>query len=137
MRRLIVLAVALAATLTPVAIIHAGAAPAKDRYAVPAATPIGKPEFCIPHRQIRESLVRNDSVVDFRMRDGRFYRAVIKNGCPGLGFEGRFGYSTSLDRLCASDIITVLYISPIGSGARCALGTFQQIKLQPVEKTAR
>ncbi len=105
---------------------------ARDR--VPAATPIGKPEFCIPHRQITESLVRSDSVIDFKMRGGKVYRVTIDGGCPGLGFEGRFGYSTSLDRLCASDIITVLYVSPIASGARCALGPFQPVTLAPAEK---
>ncbi|MBX9730599.1 MAG: hypothetical protein K2X59_04665 [Sphingomonas sp.] len=106
----------------------------RDRDRVPVATPIGKPEFCIPHRRIRESLVRSDSVIDFKMQGGKVYRVTIEGGCPGLGFEGRFGYSTSLDRLCASDIITVLYVSPIASGARCALGPFQPVTLAPAEK---
>ncbi|OYY72113.1 MAG: hypothetical protein B7Y47_05220 [Sphingomonas sp. 28-63-12] len=107
---------------------------ARNRRAVPVATPAGKAEFCIPHRQIRESLVRSDSVIDFKMLGGKIYRVTIPGGCPGLGFEERFGYSTSLDRLCASDIITVLYTSPISSGARCPLGPFQPVTLAPPEK---
>jgi len=102
---------------------------ARDRSQVPAATPVGKPETCIPNRLIRDTHVRNDSVIDFKMMGGKIYRATIKGGCPGLGFQERFGYSTALDRLCASDIITVLYLNPIGSGARCPIGPFQQIIL--------
>ncbi|OYW21670.1 MULTISPECIES: hypothetical protein [unclassified Sphingomonas] len=104
---------------------------ARDRNAVPTATPVGKPESCIPHRRIRDTHVRNDSVIDFKMMGGKVYRATIKGGCPGLGFQERFGYSTALDRLCASDIITVLYLNPIGSGARCPIGQFQEVILTP------
>lgn len=122
---------AIVLALTTVMLAISGSGSARDRNEVPTATPVGKPEFCIPHRRIRESLVRNDSVIDFKMLGGATYRATIKNGCPGLGIQGRFGYSTALDRLCASDIITVLYLNPIGSGARCAIGPFQQITLTP------
>ena len=108
-----------------------GSSSARDRHEVPAATPVGKPETCIPHRRIRDTVVRNDSVIDFKMIGGTVYRATIKGGCPGLGFQERFGYSTALDRLCASDIITVLYLNPIGSGARCPIGPFQQVILSP------
>lgn len=118
-------------TLAAGALAVSGSSSARDRGEVPAATPVGKPEFCIPHRRIRESLVRNDSVIDFKMQGGTVYRATIKGGCPGLGIQERFGYSTALDRLCASDIITVLYLNPIGSGARCAIGPFQQVILTP------
>ncbi len=120
MRRLFLLAAAVIA-FTPVE--------ARDSGKVPEATADGKPEFCISLRRIRQSHVRNDSVIDFEMLGGKYYRATIKGGCPGLGFEERFGYSTSLDRLCASDIITVLYTSPISSGARCAIGPFQPVTL--------
>ncbi len=102
---------------------------ARDRGGVSSATPVGKPESCIPSRLIRDTYVRNDSVIDFKLLGGKVYRATIKGGCPGLGFQERFGYSTALGRLCASDIITVLYLSPIGSGARCPIGSFQQVIL--------
>lgn len=125
MRGMLVVA-AVIATAVPVS--------ARDSGKVPLATPDGKPEFCIPLSRIRQSHVRNDSVIDFEMMGGKYYRATIEGGCPGLGFEERFGYSTSLDRLCASDIITVLYTSPISSGARCALGPFQPVKLAPDAK---
>lgn len=118
-------------TLAAGTLVLTGSSSARDRDEVPAATPVGKPEICIPHRRIRDTMVRNDSVIDFKMLDGTIYRATIKGGCPGLGFQERFGYSTALDRLCASDIITVLYLNPIGSGARCPVGPFQQVILTP------
>ncbi len=120
MRAMIVVAAAIAAAM-PVA--------ARDGGEIPEATPDGKPEICIPLSRIRQSHDRSDSVIDFEMMGGKYYRATIAGGCPGLGFEERFGYSTSLNKLCASDIITVLYTSPIPSGARCALGPFQPVKL--------
>ncbi len=124
--------IAIAATMSILAagmLAMMGSSSARDRDEVPAATPVGKPETCIPHRRIREAMVRNDSVIDFKMLGGTVYRATIKGGCPGLGFQDRFGYSTALDRLCASDLITVLYLNPIGSGARCPIGPFQQVIL--------
>lgn len=128
-RRSLAIAAALSSLAAGGLIVSGGSA--RDRNEVPAATPVGKPQFCIPHRRIRDSLVRNDSVIDFKMQGGTVYRATIKGGCPGLGIQERFGYSTALDRLCASDIITVLYLNPIGSGARCAIGPFQQVILTP------
>ncbi len=116
-------------TLAAGVLAMSGSSNARDRDAVPAATPVGKPEMCIPHRRIRDTMVRSDSVIDFKMLGGKIYRATIKGGCPGLGFQDRFGYSTALDRLCASDLITVLYLNPIGSGARCPIGPFQQVIL--------
>ena len=101
--------------------IAAVAAPgaARDRNAVPAATPAGKPESCIPIRNIRESLVRNDRIIDFRVNGNRYYRVTLPNSCPNLGFERRFSYATSLSQLCAQDIITVFSQTPPMAGASC------------------
>lgn len=129
MNRQVLLAAATVLTLIGGLGLAADSGSARDRNAAPAATPVGKPETCIPNRLIRDTYVRNDSVIDFKLVGGKIYRATIKGGCPGLGFQERFGYSTALDRLCATDIITVLYLNPIGSGARCPIGPFQQITL--------
>ncbi|MFL0414149.1 hypothetical protein [uncultured Sphingomonas sp.] len=121
MRYLFPLAIALAAVAAP--------GGARDRNAVPAATPAGKPQNCIPLRSIRESLVRNDRVIDFRMADNKYYRVTLDQPCPQLGFERRFSYATSLSQLCAQDIITVLYASPPMRGASCGLSQFQPVTI--------
>ena len=119
-------------TLFPAALIAAAiAAPgaARDRNAVPDATPTGKPQSCIPITSIRESLVRSDSVIDFRTGGKKYYRVTLPQRCPQLGFERRFAYETSLSQLCAQDIITVLYSSPPMRGASCGLAPFQPVTL--------
>jgi hypothetical protein len=119
-------ALALAAVAAPGA--------ARDRNAVPAATPTGPARTCVPITQLRESLVRNDSVIDFRISGDRYYRVTLPQGCPSLGFEKRFAYSTSLSQLCAQDIITVLRTAPLMRGASCGLAPFQPVT---IAKTAR
>ncbi|OYY89453.1 MAG: hypothetical protein B7Y45_12185 [Sphingomonas sp. 28-66-16] len=108
-----------------------GPAAARDRDTVPAATPAGKPQSCITRHRISNSIVRSDDVIDFEMIDHKVYRNTLPGGCPGLGFQQAFSYSTSIDQLCSSDIITVLYTSPLRSGASCGLGQFQPVTLAP------
>jgi hypothetical protein len=121
MRLLFPAALALAVAAAPGA--------ARDRNAVPAATPAGKPQSCIPLRNIRETLVRNDQVIDFRMTSGRYYRVTLDQPCPQLGFERRFSYATSLSQLCQQDIITVLVGTTAMPGASCGLAPFQPVTL--------
>ena len=102
---------------------------ARDRNAVPAATPAGEPLNCIPIRSIRESLVRSDDVIDFRLDGNRYYRVTLPNSCPNLGFERRFSYATSLSQLCAQDIITVFSQTPPMPGASCGLAPFQPVTI--------
>ncbi|WP_085811082.1 hypothetical protein [Sphingomonas sp. TZW2008] len=121
MRMLFPLAIAVAIIAAPGA--------ARDRNAIPAATPVGKPQNCIPIRSIRESLVRSDRIIDFRMNGNRYYRVTLDRGCPQLGFERRFSYATSLSQLCAQDIITVLQTTPVMAGPSCGLAPFQPVTL--------
>ena len=112
-------------------LLLAAAAPAADRRAVPPASPAGKPQTCIPLTQIRETRVPDDRTIDFIMRGrDRVFRNTLPNACPGLGFEQRFSYATSLSQLCSVDIITVLYNAPVMRGASCGLGQFQPVTLQ-------
>lgn len=108
----------------------AGSGDARDTV-VPDAAPVGPPQSCIVRHRIAQSLVRSDSVIDFEMIDRKVYRVTLPQPCPDLGYQERFGYSVSTDRLCASDIITVLYLEPMLQGARCALAPFQQVTLAP------
>jgi hypothetical protein len=124
------------ASLWAAVALTAVAAPgaARDRNAVPEATPTGPAQTCVPISQLRESLVRNDSVIDFRISGDRYYRVTLPQGCPSLGFEKRFAYETSLSQLCAQDIITVLRTAPLMRGASCGLAPFQPVT---IAKTAK
>ena len=121
---------ALAATVAVLTVAAPGSA--RNR-GVPDATPAGTPVSCIPLMQIRSSHVRSDSVIDFEMSGGRYYRNTLPNSCPQLGFEERFGYETSLSQLCSTDVIHVLPNGGIG-GASCGLGQFQPVKLVKAAK---
>ena len=93
--------------------------------------PDGKPMMCVSVHSIRETRVRDDRTIDFYMQGGKVYRNTLPQDCPELGFEERFGYETSIDRLCNVDIIHVLHDSPPIAGAACGLGTFQPISGAP------
>lgn len=117
----ILAALALAALASPGA--------ARDRDEIPAATPDGEPRNCVPLRSLRESLVRSDRIIDFRISGNRYYRVTLPQACPGLNFERRFSYKTSLSQLCAQDIITVLQSTPPTPGASCGLAPFQPVTI--------
>ena len=121
MRILFPLALAVAAVAAP--------GGARDLNEVPEATPTGEPVSCIPIRSIRESLVRNDQVIDFHVSGDRYYRVTLDQPCPRLGFEKRFSYATSLSQLCAQDIITVLQVSPVMAEPSCGLAPFQPVTI--------
>tara|TARA_B100000678_G_scaffold157109_1_gene131186 strand:+ start:572 stop:982 length:411 start_codon:yes stop_codon:yes gene_type:complete len=102
---------------------------AREAAKVPAATPTGKAVDCIQTNRIRNTRVRNDSVIDFEMDGGQVYRNQLPYACGSLGTEQRFSYATQTGQLCSVDTITVLYASPPGPGATCGLGQFQPVKL--------
>ncbi len=91
---------------------------------------VGEPQKCVRLRSIRSTDVVDDETIDFRMTNGKTYRNKLDGGCPGLGFEERFSYRTSLSQLCNVDIIRVLhdYGGRLQEGAGCGLGKFQEIK---------
>jgi hypothetical protein len=110
-------------------ILGASAATARDRGAIPEATPIGDAVSCVSLQNIRSTQVHGNSTIDFHMSGGKVYRNTLPNSCPSLGFEERFLYKTSLSQLCSVDIITVLQSPGITPGASCGLGKFQPVKL--------
>jgi hypothetical protein len=110
-------------------ILVAGTATARDRNAVPEATPVGDAVSCVNLRSIQSTQVHGDSTIDFHMGGGKVYRNTLPNSCPSLGFEERFLYKTSLSQLCSVDIITVLQSPGLSRGASCGLGKFQPVKL--------
>ena len=91
-----------------------------------AAPPAHAPRSCVPINQIRSTSVADDRTIDFHMSGGAVLRNRLAQSCPGLGFERRFSYRTSLSQLCSLDIITVLD-SNGRPGASCGLGSFAPI----------
>lgn len=80
---------------------------------------------CVDLARISEARVVDDRTIDFHMRDGTVLRNSLPNSCPSLGFEKAFTYSTSISRLCSSDIITVIHTGGgPRTGASCGLGQF-------------
>ena len=112
--------------------LTAAAAPgmARDRSEIPPAIETGKPESCIPLRQISETRVHGDRTIDFVMIGRKVYRNTLPYACPSLGFEEKFSYETSLSVLCSTDIVTVLHTTAgLERGASCGLGQFQPVTL--------
>lgn len=103
---------------------------------IPEARPVGKAERCIAISQIRESRVRSDQIIDFRVAGQKWYRNTLPQKCPSLGFEQRFSYRTSLSQLCSVDIISVLqdFGGRLSEGVSCGLGPFQPVELSKPQK---
>jgi hypothetical protein len=94
----------------------------------PAAVAVGEPVSCIETSLISDTRVHDDRTIDFEMRGGRLYRNTLPYRCSSLGFEERFGYKTTIGRLCSTDTITVLQSGGI-NGPTCGLGRFVPIQL--------
>ena len=96
----------------------------------PAVKVLGEGQSCINRPQIRQTIVRNDRVIDFEMRGGKVYRNILPNKCPGLAIERAFTYNTSIDQLCTPEIIYVLQnIAGVPQrGAGCGLGKFVPVE---------
>lgn len=103
---------------------------------IPEARPTGKAVRCLAISQIRESRVRSDQIIDFRVAGQKWYRNTLPQKCPSLGFEQRFSYRTSLSQLCSVDIISVLqdFGGRLSEGASCGLGPFQPVELSKPQK---
>lgn len=123
--------------IAPLAALAASCAPVdpaaraeRDAARVPAVTVLGKGESCINNDQIRSTLVRSDTVIDFEMNNGKVYRNTLKSSCPGLGWDRAIAYETSINQLCTPQIIYSL--TSIGGvpqrGAGCTLGAFVPVK---------
>ena len=104
-------------------------ASARDRGTIPGATPDGDAISCVRTSNIRSTTVHGDSVIDFKMNNGKVYRNTLPMSCPSLGFEERFLHKSTVGELCSVDIITVLQSPGLTQGPSCGLGKFQPVKL--------
>jgi len=94
--------------------------------AAATAPDAGTPEYvgnCVRLHTIRSTKVIDGRTILFELNGNRVLVNRLPHNCPGLRFEKRFLYKTSLNQLCSQDIITVL--TDIGRGASCGLGKFE------------
>ncbi|MEY3633978.1 MAG: hypothetical protein RLZZ61_388 [Pseudomonadota bacterium] len=91
---------------------------------------VGEPKNCVTISQIRSTKVIDSRNIDFHMSGGKTYRNILPQSCPGLKFEDRFSYRTSLNQLCSVDIVRVLHDQggQLYEGAGCGLGKFQMVE---------
>ena len=92
--------------------------PAKKASAMPEGA-----QRCVSLPQIRSTRVVDAQTILFEMGGKKTLANRLPRKCPGLAFEKRFAYKTSLNQLCNTDVITV--ITSIGAGASCGLGYFE------------
>jgi hypothetical protein len=113
------LAAALGATLA-----SGPAAPQRGRDSGTGAT-----RDCINVRDIDRTRVADAATLLFYMRDGDVFRNDLSSRCPSLGFDQRFMYRVTQNRICDLDVITVIDDVGFGfmPGASCGLGKFRQI----------
>jgi len=106
----------------------ASCAPTAQKAPAPVQRPVAAAPAsrnCVDLPRIAEARVVSDRVIDFHMRDGSVLRNSLPNACPALGAEKAFTYSTSIQRLCTSDLITVIHTAGgPRTGATCGLGAF-------------
>lgn len=123
--------------LLPLAALAASCAPTDpaaraeaDAARVPAVKVLGEGQTCIMRDQVRASVVRSGSVIDFEMTSGKVYRNTLKSRCPGLDWDRAITYETSINQLCSPQIVYSL--TNIGGvpqrGAACSLGPFVPVE---------
>jgi hypothetical protein len=118
----------------------------RDSAAAPGANAAGDakaddfdrtPQDCITLSNIRQTAVIDDSTILFFMYGGSktTYRNVLPHECPNLARENRFGYKTTMNRLCDIDLITVLEQYGVGlrDGFTCRLGKFYPLPYEEAE----
>jgi hypothetical protein len=90
---------------------------------------------CINLREIDRTRVANEDTILFYMRGGDVYRNDLPNRCPNLDFDERFMYRVNLNRLCDTDVITVIDDVGFGfmPGASCSLGKFRPVTDEEAE----
>ena len=75
----------------------------------PASAEPGDEQQCIRLAFIDETPVIDNQTILVEMKgNGGYKRIDLLNRCSGLKIEGGFGYSTSINKLCKQDRLTVL-----------------------------
>ena len=78
--------------------------------AAPALAEPGDEQQCIRLTAIDETPVIDNQTILVEMKgNGGYKRIDLLNRCSGLKIEGGFAYSTSINRLCKQDRLTVIW----------------------------
>ena len=121
-------------TATPALAAEEPAAAAEKTERAESTLPEGA-QRCVSLHAIRNTRVIDGSTIVFELGGKKALVNRLPRKCPGLAFEKRFSYKTSLSQLCNTDVITVL--TDIGRGASCGLGYFEPwVAPEKVEKPA-
>lgn len=92
-----------------------------------SAAPASASPVCLQPQLIADSKVISDTVIEFRMKNGTFYRNTLPNKCPGLKFEDGFRWDIQGGEVCSNlQTITVLR-----RGNTCMLGAFEKYTPPP------
>lgn len=75
---------------------------------------------CIQSSRIKNSDVIDNQTIVFHMYHNKSWVNKLPYPCPNLYHEGGFKYVLHEDKLCSTDIITVLH-----THAKCSLGSFE------------
>ena len=88
----------------------------------------GELESCLPLSRIRETRVLDSQHILFELKGQETYLNKLPNQCSSLGLHKAFSYSTSLNKLCHQDIITVFDSSSPVANQSCGLGMFEKLE---------
>ena len=97
-------------------------------------TATGHTQQCVKRSFIRDTRVLDDTTILFVMNGGKVYRNVLPHRCSGLSANRTFSYELPVDRLCNTDVISVLStgsIVPLRN--RCGLGSFELLERKTAE----
>jgi hypothetical protein len=94
------------------------------------------PEKCLFSNRISGTAVVDDRTVLFYLRSGEVYQNILPRDCPRLKRNDRFMYETFSNRLCSTDMITVLerFGSNFDRGATCRLGEYYPLSESEAEE---
>lgn len=97
------------------------------------------PLDCIDLVRLDRADVIDDQTILFHMNNREVLRSSLPSKCPGLASEERFMYRVTMNRLCSTDIITVLYHAGFGlvEGPSCRLGDFEPISQEAARALAK
>ena len=77
---------------------------------------VGEEVQCLRSQDIRQTTPVSNETIAVKLRNKKFARIDMRNRCSGLKIDGGFSYSTSINKLCKQDVLTV-----IRSGTPCSM----------------
>ena len=95
----------------------------------PALAESGDEQQCIYLSYIHQTPVIDDKTILVEMKGNTYERIDLLNRCSGLKIMGGFSYSTSINRLCKQDVLTVLR-----AGSPCMIDKIVDITEEEAEQ---